>query len=302
MKLLAEKGADPNLVDKAGRSALIWAVERNELPLLRLLIAHDADVNIQDTEKRDALEFALELRHTAFVKLLLKKGASTANGRKRAHRLLVLVCETGDEELLETLVERGVTLLDKDELGRNIVMRAYLAGNHRLAKKLVESYSFKNHINFADKRGDSLLMMAVRAEDPDMVRFLLEACDNLLLDQRNAQGQTPLLMACELNLEQIAMLLIPRMNSTLLNMSDDVRSFDQQHKHTALLWAVKHNSLLLIAALLECGDLDTTCRDALEQTPYDHAASDLVRHLIFQHQLKNRGNDIELKVSRGRLL
>ena len=224
-----------NGVDSEGKSALVWAVQRNELALVSLFIGKGADLNLLDSKLRDCLEYAMQARNVRLVKLLLKNGASTAAGKKRTHFLMELVCETGDEELLEVLVERGASLLDKDSQGRNIMMRAYLADRLGLVRRLLESYSFKNHINYLDLRGNSMLNLAISREDSITVKSLLEHCPNLLLDQRNAAGQTPLLQACELEAVAIVLLLVPRMNSTLLNMSDKVALVDPVQEHRVAL-------------------------------------------------------------------
>lgn len=66
-------------------------------------------------------------------------------------------------------------------------------------------------------------------------------------------------------------------------------------------WAAKRcENMAVLAALLADPDIDTTCRDALDLTPYELARSDAAKHLIYQHMLEHRGKDIEVRITRGR--
>jgi len=75
IRALLEAGADPNRADY-----LAYAIEENDLPVAKLLIAHGAELNGQPTWEKDE-EFetnlirATRLGRTSFVKLLLESGA-----------------------------------------------------------------------------------------------------------------------------------------------------------------------------------------------------------------------------------
>src|SRR5207253_10844094 len=74
VRLLLEQGADPNLRDDAGATALMWAVD--DLEKTRLLIDHGADVKARSDDARTPLLIAAgRFGNTAVVRLLLDHGA-----------------------------------------------------------------------------------------------------------------------------------------------------------------------------------------------------------------------------------
>jgi ankyrin repeat protein len=291
IRLLLEEGADPNATDKNQANSLVYAIERNDEGILKLLLSKGTEVNNMDINKIDPLHHAIRLEHLPFIKLLLRGGASTTTSKKRGVQLIMMACDFGDPDLFDLLIEKGISWNTIDENGRNVVMRSYLAKNISLTQRLLIHYNLKSYVNFKDKHGNSLLMLAIKQEDLNFIEYLLQTCENLQIDQRNDEGKTPLLLACELNLGSIARALASRMNSTQINMADS-------QKNTALIWAVKHHNLIIISALLDNKDIDTTFKDALDKSPYDYAHTDEIRHLIYNHQLANKGKEAEIRVAR----
>src|SRR5258708_22756236 len=77
VKLLLDAGADPNIRNDAGASALMWAA--GDLQKVRLLVDHGADVNATSDAGRTPLLIAAgRFGNAAVVKLLLDHGADTS--------------------------------------------------------------------------------------------------------------------------------------------------------------------------------------------------------------------------------
>jgi hypothetical protein len=75
VRKLIEKGADPNVRDKFGRTALEILLARGApAELLRLLISHGADVNVQG-EYLTPVGTAIYFCHAQGLELLLREGA-----------------------------------------------------------------------------------------------------------------------------------------------------------------------------------------------------------------------------------
>ncbi|HJQ27601.1 MAG TPA: ankyrin repeat domain-containing protein [Blastocatellia bacterium] len=109
VRLLLERGADPNLRDDAGATALMWAVD--DLEKTRLLIAHGADVNARSDDARTPLLIAAgRFDNTAVVRLLLDHGADLSAKSPATNGFQTVLSEaarSGDEALLRMLIERG---------------------------------------------------------------------------------------------------------------------------------------------------------------------------------------------------
>ena len=293
VRLLLDEGAMVNSVDVESRNSLFFAIQRNDMPTIKLLLSRGVEVNNADALTADPLKAAMEVQNIAVIKLLLQSGASLTTNKRRGNRLVMLACDNGDIDLFDILVERGIGWHERDDDGRNVVMRAYLARQTDMAKTFLIRYNYRKSINIKDKKGDNLLTLAIKQEDAAVVQFILENCLDINFDDRNEAGKTALILAAELDLEQVARILLPRLNATQRNMTDSTKT-------TALTWAVKNGNVGLIGEILKYPDVDTICRDAFEKSPYDYAKSDVIRFLIFQHQSANRGRETDLKVASGR--
>jgi ankyrin repeat protein len=109
VRLLLGQGADPNIRNEAGATALMWAVD--DLEKTRLLIDHGADVNARSDDGRTPLLIAAGLfGNSAVVKLMIDHGAELSAKSPAANGYATVLSEAarlGDESLLGLLVERG---------------------------------------------------------------------------------------------------------------------------------------------------------------------------------------------------
>ena len=109
VRLLLANGADPNIRNEAGATALMWALDDSEKT--RLLLEHGADVNARSDDGRTPLLIAAgQFGCNAVVKLLLDSGASLSAKSPTAIGYATVLSEAaraGDDALLRMLIERG---------------------------------------------------------------------------------------------------------------------------------------------------------------------------------------------------
>ncbi len=109
VRLLLDNGADPNIRNEAGATALMWAVD--DLEKARLLIEREADVNAHSGDGRTPLLIAAgRFGSGEVVKLLLDRGADLLAKSPAVIGYATVLSEaarTGDDSLLRMLIERG---------------------------------------------------------------------------------------------------------------------------------------------------------------------------------------------------
>jgi uncharacterized protein len=74
-RILIEKGADLNIQDNSGRTALMLAIALNKKEIAKNLIMEGADINIKDNAGITALKQALDKQQSEIAKILIENGA-----------------------------------------------------------------------------------------------------------------------------------------------------------------------------------------------------------------------------------
>jgi ankyrin repeat protein len=107
LRLLLERGADPNASNEAGATALHWAVP--DLAKVRLLVAKGANVNARSSNagRTPLLVAASYSRSVDVLRLLLQKGADLKAKDKNGVHALGRAVEFSDLESVRFLVESG---------------------------------------------------------------------------------------------------------------------------------------------------------------------------------------------------
>ena len=106
VRRLLGNGANPNIQNDAGATALLWAVDDEERT--RLLLEGGADPNARSGEGRTALIIAAgRFGSSAVVKLLLDHGADPSAISSQGQSAASAAALAGDEEVLRILVARG---------------------------------------------------------------------------------------------------------------------------------------------------------------------------------------------------
>ncbi|MEN3335933.1 MAG: hypothetical protein V7641_5298 [Blastocatellia bacterium] len=217
VRLLLANGADPNLRNEAGATALMWAVA--DADKLRLLLDRGADVNARSDDGRTPLLIAAgQFGSSSIVKLLLDRGASPSAKSPTNIGYSTPLSEAaviGDDALLRMLIERGAevksaglqpfgnasrarcptcldTLIERTDQGllTNAAVRlAPPLGDASAVKMLLDRGA---NANARDPKGYTLLMLAVSSDAirVETVKALIERGADL--DAKTPEGKTAL--------------------------------------------------------------------------------------------------------------
>jgi ankyrin repeat protein len=146
--LLLDNGADPNIRNDAGATALMWATD--DLVKTRLLLDHGADVNVSSDDGRTPVLIAAgQLGCNAVVKLLLDRGANLAVKSPVTVGYATPLAEAarfGDEALLQLLIDRGA---DVKNAGKFALANANRAKCEKCLETLTEHADRRALTSFA---------------------------------------------------------------------------------------------------------------------------------------------------------
>jgi ankyrin repeat protein len=152
------KGADPNVSDNLGRSALMWACWKEMLDIVEALISN-SKININQVSK------------------------STENGKSNNYTALLCAAEVGNTEIFQKLIDKKANIELVDINQENILHKAVKSKNSRKMVEYILNYivepekkPYKNtdHINAQDIKGFTSLHRAVEAIDYNIVKLLLD--------------------------------------------------------------------------------------------------------------------------------
>jgi ankyrin repeat protein len=182
MRMLLDKGADPNAVNKRKANALHWSVQ--DLAKTRLLLARGSAVNVKTVEGKTPLYIAAMLPGGAEVaRALLEKGAEP-NGADIAGRTpLMSAASEGNMETMRLLIEKGANVNAATTAGVTALMDAARSHNHFAVKLLMDNGA---DVNARTKRNNTAIAAAAASGSVEVVKMLLDKGARIdVLDERN---------------------------------------------------------------------------------------------------------------------
>lgn len=176
-----------NQSDAASVSPLHIAVSKCHLPLVRYLVDKGANVNCACRERRTPLHVAAQHGFIEIMQVLIENEADINVFDMKERSPLSLAVLGSREAAVELLIKNGARLNQEDAAGFTPLRRAVWNDCTPIAMMLLNAGARVVQSHY-------LLHAAARSNNPEMVKALHEA--GALLNIRDDQGNTPLMVAC----------------------------------------------------------------------------------------------------------
>ncbi len=212
VKLLLDRGANPDIQNNQGYTALMYVASRPykgyyigcdvAYSTAKLLLENGANPNIQNNEGYTALMYAAIMNHEDIRELLIHKGANldlpNKEGKtareylryRRQHEMLLGGASTRNfEQVRESIGQKKEDYKEGYIASILTSVKSAMFGN----KKIAANINYQTNINYQDESGWTALMYATRSQDNKMVNFLLENGANPNI--KSNRGDTALMLA-----------------------------------------------------------------------------------------------------------
>jgi ankyrin repeat protein len=194
VKALLARGADPKATDGKHSNAIHWAAgsEAANVEVMQALIDAGADSNLADKNGATALMSGAKRGDAALVEVLLRAGANVNAIHSSGSTALTVAAAEGHAAIVALLASKGAAVDHRDREDATPLLRAAIAGRRDVVKVLLEHKANPNVQSKAASRWTPL-MAACKARDAGSVKLLLDHGANPNL--KGDQGSTPVLIA-----------------------------------------------------------------------------------------------------------
>lgn len=201
LKILLERGADPDALEEDGSTPLMACARDGRLDLARILLDAKAQLDHQDNNGKSALMHAAEAGRAALVGLLLDRGANADLTTPAEDGALILAARGGHADAVALVAGRVADVNARGGEGKSALAWAHAKGHTRVVSVLEGKG--------ASLAGDvTLLVEAVASRDLARVRTLLDA--GITPDVRDKAGTSVLYRAISKTSPEIFWLLLER--------------------------------------------------------------------------------------------
>jgi ankyrin repeat protein len=164
---------DPKLInakDKAGKAPLHWAALYGQKAVVELLAAEKADLNALDGDGFTPLHWAVMFNKSDIVEVLVKNKADTSiKVAKFGWTPLRLAVIHGHTATAQILIKGGVDPNLKEEENIPLIHQAVIVGKKDMIELLLAN---KCDVNQKDADGDTPLFEAIEQNNQEIIAFL----------------------------------------------------------------------------------------------------------------------------------
>ena len=199
--------------DTDGWTALMFAAENNECPIIRLLLSHGADINKADNHGFTALMLAVANEHMEAIQCLLNNPhPRIAINQQNIYGItpLIIAAEKNNCPIINILLNHGADINKSNKRGFTPLIYATAHGSTDAVQCLLNNPHIV--IDQQNKYGVTALIEAIQTENMVIIQHLLEAGADPEI--ATFEGLTPLHAAQETGDQEIIDLILSAIQKT----------------------------------------------------------------------------------------
>jgi uncharacterized protein len=209
---LLDGGASVDARDRFGARPLSHAARFGHLPMVDLLLARGAPIDARNLAGATALFFAADGTHTPVAQRLIDRGADVNLAGRSNVTPVSAASYRGNDAIVESLLGHGANDRAPDQTGKTPVVYAAASARVDVVARLLKR---DIDVNARYPNDLTLLMWASgpdeSAPEPQAILVVQQLLDaGARINDRDARGRTPLMIAAEGGHAGIANLLLAR--------------------------------------------------------------------------------------------
>lgn len=196
IRLLIENGAEINIRDKYGRTAIFFSIYPE---ISKLFIDKDAELEIKDKYGNTALIRSTSWPHS---QMLIKNGANINAQNNDGYSYLMSAAKILELENIIFLINNGANIFAKDDSGKNILM---YSTKSEITEYLIKSGLNVNSLDHVQRSPLHHTILGLKRSKKN-VEILLKYGANI--NAKNWRGEVPIMLSVKYGAKEITKLLI----------------------------------------------------------------------------------------------
>jgi ankyrin repeat protein len=169
LRTLLDRGADVNIQDTVGHTALMWSAMGGETGAAQLFLSRSASPNVRDHQGHTALSWAVLFGQTVIIRALLDQGADVNASDHDGYTPLMWAAMRGDVTCARLLFDKGAALNKQDNEGCTALMLAASSGEVGSVQFLLDRGADEGTL---DKESETALKLAQKCGYPKVAHLL----------------------------------------------------------------------------------------------------------------------------------